>query len=50
MELLIRYSAATNIELPVVNNRLDLNAFFLEAFNRGHLSEKTLEEIAKHLH
>lgn len=45
IEVLVRYSIVSSIPLPIVNNSIDLSAFFIEAFNQGYLSGEMYEEL-----
>lgn len=45
LEKLLRYSKVSNIPLPIKDNCLDLQEFFMEAFNRGYLTDDIFNEI-----
>jgi hypothetical protein len=45
IEILIRYSKATNIPLPIEDGVIDLSVFFFDVYNKGCMSENLYEEL-----
>jgi hypothetical protein len=45
IEVLIRYSKATNTPLPIKDEEMDLSAFFLEVYSKGCMSVELFEEL-----
>lgn len=45
IELLSRYCMAANISLNTIDNKVDVNQLFLEAFKKGLLSREQYNNI-----
>jgi hypothetical protein len=45
IEVLIRYSKATNIPLPIEDGVIDLSVFFGDVYNKGCMNLESFEEL-----